>query len=45
MIGVEGKSTSQIGDNNYHVGFDDGIKSGNLAGLVRTPELPDLYQK
>lgn len=32
MIGVEeGSPTSQIGDNNYpYVGFDDGIKSGNL---------------
>ena len=35
MIGVEeGSPTSQIGDNNYpYVGFDDGIKSGNLAGF------------
>ena len=32
MIGVEeGSPTTQIGDNNYpYVGFDDGIKSGNL---------------
>lgn len=35
MIGVEqGSPTSNIGDNNYpYVGYDDGIKSGNLAGF------------
>lgn len=35
MIGVEeGSPNSQIGDNNYpYVGFDDGIKSGNLEAF------------
>ena len=47
MIGVEeGSPTSQIGDNNYpYVGFDDGIKSGNLQDLVLHTRTAGLISK
>ena len=44
LIGVEqGSPNTTVGDNNYpYVGYDDGIKSGNLAEYGTAHDLPDL---